>query len=297
MSTKFPFLRRQGPHRSARGGSSPRCRPTSFCEVFDYAVKSMGFTILCTITGLDQGATLGVIYHLARPSGVMLNLATSVPKDKPVLQTVTRVLPRRRRLRARAGRPAGLPGRGPAAGQSLSAAGRLAGGPVPAPQGLEGRNARHRRRRDGGGRPMHECENVQIPDRPAAPGPEGAESFMLTLSGEKIIEDRRAAGLQPPRHREGLRGADLHPGHLPDRADLRHLLALALDLLRPGGRGDRRPGSPAARALHPHAHRRAGARPQPPAVAGRGRARGRLRHAADVHLARPRGRDGPAGRC
>ena len=42
---------------------------------------------------------------------------------------------------------------------------------------------------------------------------------------------------------------------------------------------------------------RAGARPQPPAVAGRGRARDRLRHAADVHLARPRGGDGPAGRA
>ena len=53
----------------------------------------MQFTILCAMTGLDLGATLGVIYHLARPSGVVLNLATALPKDKPVLQSVTARFP------------------------------------------------------------------------------------------------------------------------------------------------------------------------------------------------------------
>ena len=37
--------------------------------VFDYAVRELRFSILCTITGLDQGDKLGVIYHLARESG------------------------------------------------------------------------------------------------------------------------------------------------------------------------------------------------------------------------------------
>lgn len=62
-------------------------------EVFDHAVKKMGFSILCAITGLDQGATLGAIYHLARESGVTLHLATSVPKESPVLATVTGYFP------------------------------------------------------------------------------------------------------------------------------------------------------------------------------------------------------------
>jgi Ni,Fe-hydrogenase III component G len=53
----------------------------------------MQFSILCAMTGLDLGATLGVIYHLARPSGIVLNLATAVPKEKPVLQSVTARFP------------------------------------------------------------------------------------------------------------------------------------------------------------------------------------------------------------
>jgi membrane-bound hydrogenase subunit beta len=61
----------------------------NFPEVFDYVVRQMGFTILCTITGLDQGVDLGIIYHVARPGGIVLNLATSVHKIAPICQTVT----------------------------------------------------------------------------------------------------------------------------------------------------------------------------------------------------------------
>lgn len=61
--------------------------------VFDYLVKQSGFNMLCTITGLDLGSTLGVLYHMARESGVLLTLATAVPKEKPVLQTVTGYFP------------------------------------------------------------------------------------------------------------------------------------------------------------------------------------------------------------
>jgi membrane-bound hydrogenase subunit beta len=57
--------------------------------VFDYAVRDLRFSILCTITGLDQGDKLGVIYHLARETGTTLSLCTAVPKDNPILQTVT----------------------------------------------------------------------------------------------------------------------------------------------------------------------------------------------------------------
>ena len=60
----------------------------NFAQVFDHVVKSMGFSILCTITGLDLGADLGFIYHLARDGdksagyvgAVMANLKTRVPK-------------------------------------------------------------------------------------------------------------------------------------------------------------------------------------------------------------------------
>jgi Ni,Fe-hydrogenase III component G len=47
-----------------------------FPAVFEHLVKKEGFTILCTITGLDLGADLGFIYHLARDGGIMANLKT-----------------------------------------------------------------------------------------------------------------------------------------------------------------------------------------------------------------------------
>jgi Ni,Fe-hydrogenase III component G len=65
----------------------------NFHEVFDYIVKSLKFSILCTITGLDEGTTLGFIYHLARENGTVFNLHTNVPKDQPVLKTVTAYFP------------------------------------------------------------------------------------------------------------------------------------------------------------------------------------------------------------
>jgi len=60
----------------------------SFAEVFDHIVKNLGFSILCTITGLDLGTDLGLIYHLARDGGIMANVKTRVPKDQ-TMKSVT----------------------------------------------------------------------------------------------------------------------------------------------------------------------------------------------------------------
>lgn len=64
-----------------------------FSEVFDYLVKQLKFSHLCTITGLDEQDKLSFIYHLSDHSGVLLNLKTSVPKESPVLKTVTAYFP------------------------------------------------------------------------------------------------------------------------------------------------------------------------------------------------------------
>ncbi len=65
----------------------------NFGEVFDYTVKKLDFVILDTITGLDEGATLGFIYHLAQEKGIVLNLHISVPKENPVIKTITPTFP------------------------------------------------------------------------------------------------------------------------------------------------------------------------------------------------------------
>lgn len=92
LTAKFPFLQdtfvNPRPRRLFVPLTSQQGR-----EVFDFAVKEMDFDILCTITGLDTGETLTAIYHLARNSGVMLNLQVAVGKDNPVLATVSDAFP------------------------------------------------------------------------------------------------------------------------------------------------------------------------------------------------------------
>jgi len=63
-----------------------------FFPVFDYLVKSLDCSILCTITGLDLGADLGFIYHLARDGGIMVNLKTRCPKGASI-KTITGSFP------------------------------------------------------------------------------------------------------------------------------------------------------------------------------------------------------------
>jgi NADH:ubiquinone oxidoreductase subunit C len=64
-----------------------------FMEVITHAATCMGFSVLCTMTGLDEGENLAFVYHLSRLDGTMLNLKTAVPKSKPVIQTVTHLFP------------------------------------------------------------------------------------------------------------------------------------------------------------------------------------------------------------
>jgi len=65
----------------------------NFFDVLDYAVKQLKFTHLCGITGLDEGTTFGIIYHLSQDSGIVLNLKIAIPKDNPILRTVTFYFP------------------------------------------------------------------------------------------------------------------------------------------------------------------------------------------------------------
>jgi Ni,Fe-hydrogenase III component G len=89
---KFPFL-----HEKVRIQRVRRMYAAvpaeNIAEVFDHVVKEMQFSILCAITGLDQGETLGLQYHLARVSGEILTLLISVPRQQPVVRSVTPYFP------------------------------------------------------------------------------------------------------------------------------------------------------------------------------------------------------------
>jgi Ni,Fe-hydrogenase III component G len=58
-------------------------------EVMDHAVEALGFDRLCAITGFDEKAAFAASYALSRPDGTVLSLRTQVPRERPVLQTVT----------------------------------------------------------------------------------------------------------------------------------------------------------------------------------------------------------------
>lgn len=65
----------------------------NFTDVFEYALQELAFTMLCSITGLDEGATIGFLYHIAREDGIMLNIRVSVDRNNPIIKTITGFFP------------------------------------------------------------------------------------------------------------------------------------------------------------------------------------------------------------
>jgi len=64
-----------------------------FEEILEFLKNKIYFNMLCTITGLDDGNTLGIIYHLANKEGIVINIKIRVPKDKPKIKTVIEYFP------------------------------------------------------------------------------------------------------------------------------------------------------------------------------------------------------------
>lgn len=64
-----------------------------FEAVAHHLFEKMGFTMLCSITGLDEGATFGLLYHFGQPSGMMIGLKISIPREKPEWKTFISMFP------------------------------------------------------------------------------------------------------------------------------------------------------------------------------------------------------------
>ena len=92
LTAKFPFLAGQTlVQRTRRVWATVPL--AEFRTVFAHAHQALDFAMLCTITGTDEGAELGLIYHLARDSGLVLNLTVLTPKDGPGPKTVIEYFP------------------------------------------------------------------------------------------------------------------------------------------------------------------------------------------------------------
>jgi NADH:ubiquinone oxidoreductase subunit C len=64
-----------------------------FEQTIQYLTKKIGFSHISTITGVDVGEEIEVIYHFNRAGAIELSLKVRVSKKKPVLPTITNLLP------------------------------------------------------------------------------------------------------------------------------------------------------------------------------------------------------------
>ena len=65
----------------------------NFEDVFAFVVHTLKANILCTITGLDEGSTFGIMYHMATIEGIMINIRTHTPRDNPEIKSISGQFP------------------------------------------------------------------------------------------------------------------------------------------------------------------------------------------------------------
>jgi membrane-bound hydrogenase subunit beta len=92
LEARFAFM--------AGKASSPRARRVfteapaeALRDVLEFAVRELGFDHLCAITGTDERTALAAQYCFARADGTVLAVRVRVPREAPVLESVTSRFP------------------------------------------------------------------------------------------------------------------------------------------------------------------------------------------------------------
>ncbi|MGA2573663.1 MAG: NADH-quinone oxidoreductase subunit C [Candidatus Methanomethylicaceae archaeon] len=70
-----------------------RVKTTSFKEAIRYAILELGFSHLSSITGIDLGGEIELIYHLAYRNATELSLIIRVPKGDALVPTISDLMP------------------------------------------------------------------------------------------------------------------------------------------------------------------------------------------------------------
>lgn len=66
--------------------------PLKLVEVVQ-ALKEDGMSHIGAITGLDLGDRFEVIYHLSNNDGILLNLKIFMPRENPLIPSITEIFP------------------------------------------------------------------------------------------------------------------------------------------------------------------------------------------------------------
>jgi NADH:ubiquinone oxidoreductase subunit C len=70
-----------------------RIKKASFQETVKRLINDFGFKHLSTITGVDLGDQIEVIYHFARDGAIELSVGVALPKNMPSIPTVSGLIP------------------------------------------------------------------------------------------------------------------------------------------------------------------------------------------------------------
>lgn len=70
-----------------------RIEMEAFKKAVKHLVEDLGFKHLSTITGVDLGETIELIYHLAYKGSIELSLGITVEKKNPNVPTITDIIP------------------------------------------------------------------------------------------------------------------------------------------------------------------------------------------------------------
>jgi len=70
-----------------------RVKREAFRETLEYLVNELGFKHLSTITGVDLGTEIELLYHMVLNDAVVLTVGFSVPKEKSTTRTITDLVP------------------------------------------------------------------------------------------------------------------------------------------------------------------------------------------------------------
>jgi len=70
-----------------------RVKREAFRESLEYVINDLGFKHLSTITGVDVGTGIELLYHMVLNDAVVLTLGFSVPKEKATTRTITDLVP------------------------------------------------------------------------------------------------------------------------------------------------------------------------------------------------------------
>lgn len=62
-------------------------------DTLTHLVKEMNITHLSTITGIDLGQEIELLYHFSSKGSIMITVGIKVPKDNPAMRTITDVVP------------------------------------------------------------------------------------------------------------------------------------------------------------------------------------------------------------